>query len=163
MSENSTSKACVALVAADAAGIAALRTARDTLDAFAVAWTETLWPTPAAGSFDAAGLRAIVVASPDAVLPTALASGTRLPVVRVPVPDAGRDGIGLLQDPMTANLPAGDAAFATVAIGEAGAKNAALFVVSMLGLTDERLWAEWLAFRQRQTDAVLAQDLPTGH
>ena len=42
-----------------------------------------------------------------------------------------------------------------MAIGEAGAKNAALFVISMLAGGDERLRAAWAEFRTRQTDAVL--------
>ncbi len=155
MSETFSSGPSVALVAQDAAGIAVLRATRETLDAFAVTWKEGFATAASAGTFDAAGLRAVVVASPDAALPAALAAASRLPVVRVPVPAEGREGIGLLHDPATSNLPGGGAAFATVAIGEAGAKNAALFVVSMLGLADPRLWAEWLAFRQRQTDAVL--------
>ena len=132
-----------------------MRSSRETLDAFAVRWQERTLTAANAGTFDAAGLRAVIVVSPDAALPAALAAATRLPVVRVPIPTDGREGLDLLCDAATANLPAGEAAFATVAIGEAGAKNAALFVVSMLGLNDARLWAEWLAFRQRQTDAVL--------
>lgn len=151
-----SSDSCVALVAADDAGIEALRPARDTLDAFAVAWKEVRTADGESGMLDANGLRAIIVASPDAMLPAALSEETHLPVIRVPVADGKHGGIGLLTDDTTANLPAGDRPFATVAIGEAGAKNAALFVVSLLGLTDERLWVEWLAFRQRQTDAVLA-------
>ena len=144
----------VALVAAEEAGIVALRPAREALDAFALAWRETLLPA-GPGSFDTGGLRAVIVASADAALPSALAEKTRLPVIRVPISQGEHGGIGLLLDPETANLPAGGGSFATVAIGEAGAKNAALFVVAMLGLTDARVWAEWLAYRQRQTDAVL--------
>ena len=155
MSEIFSSDPAVALAASNAAGIAALRAARDTLDAFGVAWKECVVPGVGAGAFDATGLRAMIVASPDAALPGRLAAETRLPVVRVPVAADGREGVDLLYDPATSNLPVGDAAFATVAIGEAGAKNAALFVVSMLGMNDARLRAAWLAFRQRQTDAVL--------
>lgn len=156
MSEASPSSPLVALVAADEAGVAALRPAREMLAAFGVAWQEALLPGAAGvGTFDATRLRAIVVASADAGLPSALALATRLPVVRVPIPDGECSGIDLLRDEATANLPAGEGPFATVAIGEAGAKNAALFIVSILGLNDPRLWSEWLAFRERQTDAVL--------
>ena len=155
MNETVSTDLRVALVAADAVGIAALRPAGETLDAFAVAWEEHVVPAGGAGTLDAARLRAMIVASADAALPAALASATRLPVIRVPAPAGERSGIALLRDPATENLPSGDAPFATVAIGEAGAKNAALFVVATLGLTDARLWAEWLAFRRRQTDTVL--------
>ena len=143
------------LAAADAAALAALRPARETLDAFAMPSRENLFSAHGADTFDAAGLRAVIVASPDAALPAALAVASGLPVVRVPTASGGAAGLDLLYDAASSNLPAGEAAFATVAIGEAGAKNAALFVVAMLGRADERLWAEWLAFRQRQTDAVL--------
>ena len=155
MSERFSSDPVVALVAADAEVIAALRPARETLDSFAVRWRENLVSAAGAGTFDATGLRAVIVASPDAALPGALAAASGLPVVRVPTAGADRTGLGLLHDATAANLPAGETAFATMAIGDAGAKNAALFVVAVLGRTDERLWGEWLAFRQRQTDAVL--------
>jgi hypothetical protein len=52
---------------------------------------------------------------------------------------------------------AGGNAFATVAIGEAGAKNAALLAVSILALTDARLHEAWLAFRAEQTALVMNQ------
>ena len=147
----------VFLVAADADGMAALRPTRETLDVFSVTWVEILLAAADAGTLERrGGARALIVASSDAGLPDALASATELPVVRVPTADAERAGSALLYDPSSADLPAGEATFATVAIGEAGAKNAALFVVSMLGLTDASLWEKWLAFRQRQTDAVLA-------
>ena len=45
--------------------------------------------------------------------------------------------------------------FATTAIGEAGAKNAALFVVSALATRQEWLREAWADFRTRQTEAVL--------
>ena len=113
-------------------------------------------PVEGAAAFPTEELRALVVASPDASLPGALAAETRLPVVRVPVASDSVEGLDLLRDPATDDLPAGGGAFATVAIGEAGAKNAALFIVSVLALEDPRLRAEWIAYRQRQTDAVLA-------
>ncbi len=141
------------LAARDAAGREALQPTRETLAAFGVAWVEA----DEAEEFDPAGVSAVIVASADAGWPGKFAQATRWPVVRVPVPESGRTGVALLQDPATGDLPAvGGAPFATVAIGGAGAKNAALFVVSVLALEDKRLWAEWLAFRQRQTEAVLA-------
>ena len=142
----------VLLVAAEAAGLEALRPARETLNGFGVAWTEALGKDP----HELASVRAVIVASSDGALPGALAAATSVPVVRVPTADADRTGLALLCDPATSDLPAADAPFATVAIGEAGAKNAALFVVSVLALDDPALWEQWLAFRQRQTVAVLA-------
>ena len=143
----------VLLAARDAAGREALRPTRETLVAFGVAWVEA----GGAEEFDPAGVSAVIVASADAGLPGEFARATQRPVIRVPVPEGDRTGVALLHDPATGDLPAADGApFATVAIGEAGAKNAALFVVSVLALEDGRLWAEWLVFRQRQTEAVLA-------
>ena len=143
----------VLLAARDSAGQKALGPTRETLAAFGLTWIEAIGP----GTFDPAGVSAVIVASADAVLPGECAKATERPVVRVPIPEGDRAGLTLLHDPETGDLPAMDGApFATVAIGEAGAKNAALFVVSVLALEDARLWAEWLAFRQRQTEAVLA-------
>ncbi len=142
----------VLLVAADAAAWEALGPTRETLEFFGVVWARV----EGERSAELAGASAVIVASADAALPGALAAGTRRPVVRVPTADATRSGTVLLYDPATADLLAADAPFATVAIGEAGAKNAALFVVSVLALDEPRLWTEWLAFRQRQTEAVLA-------
>ena len=153
MTEEKSAVLPVGLVARDPAGLEALRGARETLTAFGVPWIEA----QGAGTLDAAGVSAVIVASADATLPGEFAQATERPVVRVPIPEGDRAGLALLHDPATGDLPAADGApFATVAIGEAGAKNAALFVVSVLALEEGRLWAEWLAFRQRQTDAVLA-------
>jgi 5-(carboxyamino)imidazole ribonucleotide mutase len=48
----------------------------------------------------------------------------------------------------------------TLAIGVPGAKNAALLAASILALHDERVREALLAFRQQQTDEVLAEKLP---
>jgi 5-(carboxyamino)imidazole ribonucleotide mutase len=49
---------------------------------------------------------------------------------------------------------------ATFAIGEAGAANAALFAVAMLGLVDDGLRDRLVEFRSRQSAAALAGRLP---
>ncbi len=153
----------VALVAPDNAGLDALRPAGETLDAFGIGW-ETLLFLPC-GAFPKLerGVRIVIAASADAQLPAAMAGGTGLPVIRVPVPEPGREGLFLVFDE-TANLPAGRAetdTFATMAIGAAGAKNAALFAVATLALTDPDLRRRWHDFRARQTDAVLQSPVPT--
>ncbi len=107
--------------------------------------------------------RAVIVASADASHPAAIARATPLPVVRVPWPDGTTSGLALLQD-ADGNLPgpADDGEpFATVAIGPAGARNAALFVVSVLALDDTRLRLAWEGFRAAQTEAVLRLAPPT--
>lgn len=149
----------VALAAQDAAGLDALAPAGEMLDAFGIGW-EVIQCSPC-GSLPRLerGRRAVIVASGDARLPSALAAATGLPVIRVPVPEDGRSGLPLVWDEGK-NLPAGRAdaeneAFATVAIGVAGAKNAALLVVAMLAVEDAGLRERYTAFRARQTEAVL--------
>jgi 5-(carboxyamino)imidazole ribonucleotide mutase len=50
----------------------------------------------------------------------------------------------------------------TLAIGKAGAKNAALLAAQILGLDDDALRERLRAWRQAQTDSVLGQALPPG-
>jgi 5-(carboxyamino)imidazole ribonucleotide mutase len=56
---------------------------------------------------------------------------------------------------MPAGVPVG-----TLAIGTAGATNAALLAASILALSDEEIRKKLEAFRKRQTDAVLTQRVP---
>lgn len=112
-----------------------------------------------AGTAPGRGVRALIVASADCELPAALAANTPLPVIRVPVGEPRENGKLPLLWP-EGEAPPATAPFATVAIGEAGARNAALFVVSMLALTDERLRDRWREFRRAQTQAVLSSTLP---
>ncbi len=148
----------VVLVAPDNAGLDALRPAGETLDEFSVGWEPVLFPPCGPFSRLEPGRRVVIAASGDATLPAALAERTGLPVIRVPVADGVHGGLALVYDE-DGNLPSGQRAgeaFATVAIGAAGAKNAALFAVATLALTDPRLRAQWHAFRARQTETVLA-------
>ena len=147
----------VILVAPDNAGFDALRPAGETLDEFGVGWERVPFPPCAPFPRLEAGRRMVIAASGDARLPAALAERTGLPVIRVPVPEGGREGLPLVFDD-GGDLPAGAGeaqAFATVAVGAAGARNAALFAVAALALTDERVRAAWDQFRARQTEAVL--------
>ncbi len=147
----------VVLIAPDHAGLDALRPTGETLAAFGVGSEPVLFPPCAPFPGVERGRRIIVAASSDARLPAALAERTGLPVVRVPVSGEGRDGLGLVFDG-GGNLPSGEGekqAFATVATGVAGAKNAALLAVAMLARTDERLRMAWNEFRARQTEVVL--------
>lgn len=155
--EPSNPPAPVVLVAPDNAGFDALRPAGETLDGFGIGWERVPFPPCAPFPGLEAGRRVIIAASGDARLPAALAERTGLPVVRVPVPEGRREGLALVFDE-GGDLPggAGEAqAFATVAIGAAGAKNAALFAVATLALTDPGVREAWDQFRARQTEAVL--------
>ncbi len=104
------------------------------------------------------GLQAIIAGAGGAAhLPGMLASKTTIPVLGVPVQSKALSG----QDSLLSivQMPKG-IPVATFAIGEAGAANAALFAVSMLANSDAALAAKLAAFRQAQTDKVLAMKLP---
>ena len=104
------------------------------------------------------GLKAIIAGAGGAAhLPGMVAAKTTLPVLGVPVPSKyllGEDSLlSIVQMPK--GVPV-----ATFAIGEAGAANAALFAISLLANENAELAAQLDAFRQTQTDTVLAMDLP---
>ena len=106
----------------------------------------------------ARGLRAIIAGAGGAAhLPGMIAAKTTLPVLGVPVQSkalSGKDSLlSIVQMPK--GIPV-----ATFAIGEAGAANAALFAVAMLANQDVALAGRLAAFRQAQTDKVLAMKLP---
>lgn len=98
------------------------------------------------------GLKAIIAGAGGAAhLPGMTASLTTLPVLGVPVQTKALKGLDSLLS--IAQMPAG-IPVATFAIGEAGAKNAGLFAVSLLALGDKKLAAKLVAWRARQTRAV---------
>lgn len=133
----------------------------DTLDRFGVSW-KWVQATDEPGAVNPR-TRAVIVASPDGLLPARWSSGSGRLTIRVPVEGAGRGGLALLDDG-NGLLPSGGAGndvFATMAIGEAGARNAALFVVAALAVRDEVLRERWAAYRQNQTAEVLAAPSPT--
>src|SRR5713226_9520822 len=80
------------------------------------------------------GLKVIIAAAGDAAhLPGVVAAWTDLPVIGVPVPTQHLGGVDSLYS--IVQMPAG-IPVATVAIGEAGAKNAAWLAARIIGLTD---------------------------
>ena len=98
------------------------------------------------------GLRAIVAGAGGAAhLPGMAASMTRVPVLGVPVESKALSGMDSLLSivQMPAGIPVG-----TLAIGKAGAVNAALFAAAILAGTDEALAERLDAWRQAQTDKV---------
>jgi len=87
-----------------------------------------------ASSARARGLRVVIAAAGGAAhLPGVVASWTDLPVIGVPVPTQHLGGVDSLYS--IVQMPAG-IPVATVAIGEAGAKNAAWLAARIIGLTD---------------------------
>ena len=104
------------------------------------------------------GLELIIAGAGGAAhLPGMLAAKTSLPVLGVPVQSKALNGMDSLLSiaQMPAGIPVG-----TLAIGRAGAVNAALLAASMLGNKYPEIREAINAFRQRQTDAVLAQPDP---
>jgi 5-(carboxyamino)imidazole ribonucleotide mutase len=104
------------------------------------------------------GVRVIVAGAGGAAhLPGMIAAHTWLPVLGVPVQSHALQGVDSLLS--IAQMPAG-VPVGTLAIGVSGAKNAALLAASIVALHDESIRAKVKDFRQRQTDAVLAQRVP---
>jgi 5-(carboxyamino)imidazole ribonucleotide mutase len=98
------------------------------------------------------GLKAIIAGAGGAAhLPGMAASMTELPVLGVPVESKALKGMDSLLSivQMPAGIPVG-----TLAIGKAGAINAALLAAAMLATTDEGLAARLADWRAKQTDAV---------
>jgi 5-(carboxyamino)imidazole ribonucleotide mutase len=85
------------------------------------------------------------------------AAKTSLPVLGVPVQSKTLNGLDSLLS--IVQMPAG-IPVATLAIGVAGATNAALLAASILANGDEKIRAAVDAFREAQTDKVLAQPDP---
>ncbi len=105
------------------------------------------------------GLRVIVAGAGGAAhLPGMIAAHTWLPILGVPISTKALKGIDSLLS--IAQMPAG-VAVGTLAIGEAGAKNAGLLAASIIGLSDSAVRKNVEAFRREQTETVLAQKLPS--
>lgn len=104
------------------------------------------------------GLQVIIAGAGGAAhLPGMTASLTALPVLGVPVQSKALSG----QDSLLSivQMPAGIPVM-TLAIGVAGAKNAALSAAAILALNDAELSARLKAFRETQTKTVLENDTP---
>jgi len=85
----------------------------------------------------------------------AVAAATDLPVIGVPMPGGVADGLDALLS--TVQMPGG-VPVATVAVGKAGARNAALLAARVLALYDEGLRGRLRAYRDEMTAAVEAQN-----
>ena len=104
------------------------------------------------------GLEVIVAGAGGAAhLPGMIAAHTWLPVLGVPIQSHALHGMDSLLS--IAQMPAG-VPVGTLAIGTAGATNAALLAASILALSDEKIRKKLEAFRKRQTDAALTQRVP---
>ena len=150
----------VAIIMGSQSDWATLRHAAETLDALGVAHDARIVSahrTPDrlvafAKGARAAGFRVIIAGAGGAAhLPGMTAAMTPLPVFGVPVESkalSGRDSLlSIVQ--MPAGIPVG-----TLAIGRAGAVNAALLAAAVLALSDSDLAGRLDAWRARQTEAV---------
>ncbi len=100
------------------------------------------------------GIEVIIAGAGGAAhLPGMVAAATPLPVIGVPVPLAGLDGLDSLLS--IVQMPAG-VPVATVSIG--GARNAGLLAVRILGSSDAALRARIVAFQEQLADSVRTKD-----
>src|SRR5213594_3783231 len=102
------------------------------------------------------GLRVIIAGAGGAAhLAGVIAAHTWLPVLGVPIQSKLQGLDSLLS---TAQMPGG-IPVGTLAIGEAGAKNAALLAAAILATSDEAIRKKLEAFRKKQSESVLAAKL----
>ena len=116
------------------------------------------WLTEFAGTAEARGIEVIIAGAGGAAhLPGMAAAQTIVPVLGVPVESAALKGIDSLFSivQMPGGIPVG-----TLAIGKAGAINAALLALAILGNSRPELREKLRQFRTNQTDSVRQQKLP---
>ena len=103
------------------------------------------------------GIKVIIAAAGMAAhLAGALAAKTILPVIGVPlISSSGLEGVDALLS--TVQMPPG-VPVATVAVGKAGAKNAAVLAVQILALADDRLAEKLGEFKKAQEKKVIEKD-----
>ncbi|MEZ4818978.1 MAG: 5-(carboxyamino)imidazole ribonucleotide mutase [Bdellovibrionota bacterium] len=103
------------------------------------------------------GIKVIIAGAGGAAhLPGMTAAKTTLPVLGVPVESKALKGMDSLLSivQMPKGVPVG-----TLAIGQAGAQNAALLALSILSIEDATLAVKLQQFRDKQESQVLAQEL----
>lgn len=150
----------VAIIMGSQSDWATLRHASETLEALGIAHEARIISahrTPDrlvafAKGAEKAGLHIIIAGAGGAAhLPGMAAAMTRLPVFGVPVESAILKGVDSLHSivQMPAGIPVG-----TLAIGKAGAINAALLAAAVLALHDPEIAKALDAYRARQTESV---------
>lgn len=151
----------VAIVMGSRSDWPTMKKAADALDSLGVAWEAKVVSahrTPQrlvefSTGAQAAGYKVIVAGAGGAAhLPGMVASMTILPVLGVPVQSKALNGLDSLLS--IVQMPSG-IPVATLAIGEAGARNAGLLAAQILATSDTALAQRLAAFRAEQTDSVL--------
>jgi len=158
-------KPLVAIIMGSKSDWPTMRLASETLEEFGVAHESKIVSahrTPDllfefAKSAESRGIEVIIAGAGGAAhLPGMCASQTVLPVLGVPIESKALKGLDSLLS--IAQMPAG-VPVGTLAIGEAGAKNAALLAVSILANLRPALRKKLHAFRSKQTKIVLKSKL----
>jgi 5-(carboxyamino)imidazole ribonucleotide mutase len=153
-------KPAVGIIMGSQSDWSTMQRAAETLDALAVAYETRIVSahrTPRrlyryARSAAGRGLKVIIAGAGGAAhLPGMTASMTNLPVFGVPIESRALKGLDSLLSiaQMPAGIPVG-----TLAIGEAGAINAALLAASVLALGDRKVARALAKWRQAKTDTV---------
>ncbi|AMG30648.1 5-(carboxyamino)imidazole ribonucleotide mutase [Grimontia hollisae] len=144
-----------------------MKNAADMLDSFGIAYETKVVSahrTPDllaeyASKAASRGLKVIIAGAGGAAhLPGMTAAFTSLPVLGVPVQSKALKGMDSLLS--IVQMPKG-VAVGTLAIGDAGAANAGLLAAQILATSDDTLMARVDAFRQSQTETVLANPDPS--
>jgi 5-(carboxyamino)imidazole ribonucleotide mutase len=143
-----------------------MRNAAETLDRFAIPHESRVLSahrTPAetaeyVSTAESRGIRVIIAGAGGAAhLAGVAAAHTVLPVIGVPIESKVLDGLDSLLS--TVQMPGG-VPVATMAIGRAGAINAALFAAAILAVNQPELRAALRQWREEQAKKVLAAKLP---
>ena len=156
----------VAVIMGSSSDWETMRHAAEMLERFAVpherqivsAHRTPAWLAEFAVSADARGIEVIIAGAGGAAhLPGMVAAHTVLPVLGVPVQSAALQGLDSLLSivQMPGGVPVG-----TLAIGKAGATNAALLAVAILANSRPELRARLRDFRTAQTEKVRQEQLP---
>ncbi|MFO7539496.1 MAG: 5-(carboxyamino)imidazole ribonucleotide mutase [Chloroflexota bacterium] len=117
------------------------------------------WMAEYAATAESRGLKVIIAGAGGAAhLPGMVAAQTAVPVLGVPVQSRTLNGLDSLLSivQMPGGVPVG-----TLAIGKAGAKNAALLAIAILGNEFSEYRDKLHEFRQQQTESVLGNELPS--
>jgi 5-(carboxyamino)imidazole ribonucleotide mutase len=160
------SHALVAVVMGSSSDWETMKHAVEVLERFSVpherhvvsAHRTPVWMAEFASKAEAGGLEVIIAGAGGAAhLPGMVAAHTLLPVLGVPVQSAALQGLDSLLSivQMPGGVPVG-----TLAIGKAGATNAALLAVSILANSRPELRAMLRAFRDEQANKVRQEQLP---
>ena len=156
----------VAVVMGSSSDWETMKHAADMLDRFGVPYERhvvsahrtPVWMAEFASGAEARGIEVIIAGAGGAAhLPGMVAAHTALPVLGVPVQSAALQGLDSLLSivQMPAGVPVG-----TLAIGKAGATNAAILTVAILSNSRPDLRARLRAFRSEQTEKVRQELLP---